>query len=589
MVAKFIGEEGSLKGIELELEGGDEWVVGRDPDACQLLVEDPAASRKHLLCRSTEEGFLLENLSETNPVEINDQPLEGSQILQNGDTIRIGNALFRFYSGEAEQTTEEQPVAEEKIVKTSEEEEHESLLEEEGEAQTAAVDFDLTGTSRWLLKVVAGPNTGAEFSMEPNAQYLIGTDTSSCDVVFHDMSVSKNHARLKVNSGDTLTIEDLDSRNGVLVEGEPVEKELTLLPNKLVTIGTTGFLVCDRESEAHTIASPFLIPTTLTEEKSQEVQEPTHSEEELSEQKAERALQRGAGFIGLIVLTLVLLIVGFSAVSLFRSQEIPIEQIEHDKIIKEALVGYPEISYIFEKGNGRLLLLGHVLSTGDREKILYKLQSHKFVRQVDDNIIVDELIWQENNLIIGKNPDWQGVNMQSPSPGKFVLTGFLKTRNQFDTLSNFINVNFAYPALLDWQVVVEQEVLERVQSMLLDQNFPNVTTEIINGEVTLSGTMGVGESTKLEPLIERFKAIEGVRAVRNYVIERTVAQSVIDLTDQYDVSGYSNQGDIALNVVINGRIIARGDILDGMTVTSIRPGTLFLERSGTKYKIDFSK
>ena len=32
MAAKFIAEEGALKGLTLNLDKGTEWVIGRDPD-----------------------------------------------------------------------------------------------------------------------------------------------------------------------------------------------------------------------------------------------------------------------------------------------------------------------------------------------------------------------------------------------------------------------------------------------------------------------------------------------------------------------------------------------------------------------------
>ena len=38
MAAKLVAEEGLLKGLVLPLEGSLEWVIGRDPEACQLLV-----------------------------------------------------------------------------------------------------------------------------------------------------------------------------------------------------------------------------------------------------------------------------------------------------------------------------------------------------------------------------------------------------------------------------------------------------------------------------------------------------------------------------------------------------------------------
>lgn len=103
MAAKLVAEEGSLKGLVLSLEDGDHWVIGRDPDACQLLVEDPSASRKHLICRTTPKGILVENLSETNPVQVNDEEIKEPRLLQNGDAVKIGSGTFRFYAEAAAQ------------------------------------------------------------------------------------------------------------------------------------------------------------------------------------------------------------------------------------------------------------------------------------------------------------------------------------------------------------------------------------------------------------------------------------------------------------------------------------------------------
>ena len=98
MGAKLVAEEGLLKGLVLSFEAGDQWIVGRDPDACQLLIEDPSASRKHLVCRNTPEGIVLENLSHTNPVQVNDEELKSPRLLLNGDTVKIGNGVYRYYS-----------------------------------------------------------------------------------------------------------------------------------------------------------------------------------------------------------------------------------------------------------------------------------------------------------------------------------------------------------------------------------------------------------------------------------------------------------------------------------------------------------
>lgn len=100
-MAKIIAEEGSLKGLVLELQGGNEWLVGRDPDESQLVLGDPSVSRKHILLRSTPQGILLENVAESNPVFVNDEEIHAPQMLHHGDSVKIGNGYYRFYAEEA--------------------------------------------------------------------------------------------------------------------------------------------------------------------------------------------------------------------------------------------------------------------------------------------------------------------------------------------------------------------------------------------------------------------------------------------------------------------------------------------------------
>jgi hypothetical protein len=63
---------------------------------------------------------------------------------------------------------------------------------------------------------------------------------------------------------------------------------------------------------------------------------------------------------------------------------------------------------------------------------------------------------------------------------------------------------------------------------------------------------------------------------------------MVNISDKYSVTGYSNFGN-SLTVVINGRILSPGDMLDGMTITSIKVNSVLLEKDGVKYRIDYSK
>ena len=97
---KLIAEDGKLKGLVLALDQGEEWLIGRDPDTCQFLIEDPLVSRHHAIFKQTNHVVTLENLSETNPIKINDEQIDGPQTLKEGDEVKIGGTNFRFYNKE---------------------------------------------------------------------------------------------------------------------------------------------------------------------------------------------------------------------------------------------------------------------------------------------------------------------------------------------------------------------------------------------------------------------------------------------------------------------------------------------------------
>ena len=101
--------------------------------------------------------------------------------------------------------------------------------------------------------------------------------------------------------------------------------------------------------------------------------------------------------------------------------------------------------------------------------------------------------------------------------------------------------------------------------------------------------MGFKKAPLLNSLLGEFEQIRGIRSVRNFVVELAPEESMIDLSDQYSVTGSSDQGSASFSVVVNGRILQRGDTLDGMTITSIKQDMILLERDGFKFKIDYNK
>lgn len=756
MAAKLVAEEGLLKGLVLSFEEGDQWVIGRDPDACQLLIEDPAASRKHMICRTTPQGILVENLSTTNPVLVNDVELKEPTLLQNGDALKIGGGMFRFYAeaaanafkdtnidaknevhpvvnGASSQASEEEheeqhqeekeehlqdkeqpqeieqpnvesnaesegepnkeqldndlPLADEEAVNEiaennevdnnqagklefdkneiennkvenneindepdvhadanvnqpaspepiqteneplsnvtplidehADDEEvdlpHDSIFNEEPSEKNeiAEVNFGLIETGRWLLKVISGPNNGAEFSMAADSSYVIGTDPNTCDLVFHDTSVSRQHARISIESDDILTIEDLKSRNGTIIDGEPLQGKQSLAVNTVVSMGTTSFVIFDREGEMQTIISPLL--PSIVKVLQKEVPEsstptsaltPTAQTETLQTESIESAASTPipevkepvhptstiGAFILIGILTGLFVIVGIGTTTLFRSEPVVAkEQVDPTKLLDEALAPFsPGVKYTFNKGTGRLLLVGHVLTSTDKNQLLYTLQGMNFIKNLDDSgIIIDEYVWQEVNQVLDKN-NWKGITVQSPSAGHFVISGYLQTRAQAARLDDYITNNFPYPDLLEKRIVVDEDITSAVNNLVENMGFKNIKVKLDNGEITLSGKIPVGKSADIDALLAEVRNISGVRNVRNLMTEVAPEQSMVNISDKYEVTGLSNQGG-TLNVVINGRILMKGDVLDGMTITSIQSNTILLEKDGIKYRIDFSK
>lgn len=697
MAAKLVAEEGLLKGLVLSLEEGEQWVIGRDPDACQLLIEDPSASRKHMICRTTPQGILVENLSTTNPVQVNNVEVTKPQLLHNGDALKIGGGMFRFYaeaaaslfkgaddepdgevvgsdanahkttgdeesihddsqdepqkdepknkSPENDQSGHNEPKSEEPnkgdagaspkpesnqkeneavlnvtplITESAEDEEemeipHDSIFNEEPSEKDAIaeINFGLIDTGRWLLKVINGPNNGAEFSMAADTSYVLGTDPNSCDIVFHDTSVSRQHARITITPEDTLTIEDLKSRNGTLVDGEPLKGKQPLAVNTLVVLGTTSLVVFDREGEMQTIISPLLpsiVKVLQKDEPQREAIAPVAAVNTVTEPSPIGAPAETAhpaevkapphptttigAFILIGILTGLFVIVGIGTTTLFKSEPVAVkEQVDPTKLLDEALAPFsPSVKYTFNKGTGRLLLVGHVLTATDKNQLLYTLQDMKFIKNLDDSgIVIDEYVRQEINQVLEKNPNWKGITIQSPSAGHFVISGYLQTRAQAGRLSEYMSNNFPYIDLLEQRIVVDEDIISSVNGLLDNMGFKNVKVKLENGEITLSGKIPIGKSADIDALVAEVKSITGVRSVRNLLTEVAPDQSMINISDRYDVTGFSNQGGTSLNVVINGRILMKGDSLDGMTITSIQSNVIFLEKEGIKYRIDFSK
>ena len=93
-----------------------------------------------------------------------------------------------------------------------------------------------------LSLVVAGRGWIRNFELPQRGDVTIGRDPS-CTIVLSDPAVSRKHASLSI--GETITLSDLGSRGGVVVEGKPlaIGRRLELAIGQSFSLGTIAAMV----------------------------------------------------------------------------------------------------------------------------------------------------------------------------------------------------------------------------------------------------------------------------------------------------------------------------------------------------------
>lgn len=578
MAGYLIAEEGPLAGLVIRLEEGTEWILGRDPDVSYQVLEDPMVSRKHVICRLTDDGYLLENLSAVNPASVNGKPVETSTLLQEGDTVQIGNVFFQF--------TLKDPA----IEKTPKESKSQSSIDDsptiyEESDDLGSLAFSGATDTRWIIKVISGPNAGAEFGIPEGSTFIIGKDPNTCDILFQDLSVSRQHAKISAKSDGTVIIEDLGSLNKVLINGQEIAAPTELHTQDLIALGTTSFLAIDKQQTRETVISPSAdMEYTPPQEKTE-----SDALEEITKKNWKKMVipTRHLVLAGVFAL---LLILGLGGVfSLFKSESINLTMGDESQDVAKALKHYPEVEFSFNPATGKIFILGHVMTEIDQQEMIYKLKSLGFVHSIEDNVIIDELVWENTNAMLMKNPSWRGVNLTSIVPGHYVLRGYVQTLEDSSKLSEYININFPYLDKLDNQVVVENTLEAQIQGILTQNQFGNVTFQFSNGELVLAGRVPSNQESKYNDMIADLKKVSGVRMVKNFVVLSKPTSDIVDISSKYKVTGSSKYGNRNQYVVINGKILSVGGELDGMTITKMENNSIMLEKDGIKYRINYNQ
>jgi diguanylate cyclase (GGDEF)-like protein len=89
-----------------------------------------------------------------------------------------------------------------------------------------------------VLIVMSGPTTGQTVFLESKSKWNLGR-LNTCDIVFHDASVSRSHADITFDPPSKWYVEDLGSSNGTYVNGKRIHEKTVLTPGDKIQLGST--------------------------------------------------------------------------------------------------------------------------------------------------------------------------------------------------------------------------------------------------------------------------------------------------------------------------------------------------------------
>jgi pSer/pThr/pTyr-binding forkhead associated (FHA) protein len=198
-------------------------LLGREAD-CDIVVPDVQASRHHVELRWDHGHVQLVDRGSLNGTRVNGQGVLGQVPLRDGDVIEIGSWRYRF----------ESLVPAPRVLTPSGP--HAADAEETRKVPSPAAAIFRPGTPPSALTLVAGngPEPGKRWVLD-GPLTTIGRD-AGCAICLPDSSVSRRHAQI-IRQASGLYVQDLDSQNGTLFNGQPLLAPAPLRAGDVLQVG----------------------------------------------------------------------------------------------------------------------------------------------------------------------------------------------------------------------------------------------------------------------------------------------------------------------------------------------------------------
>jgi pSer/pThr/pTyr-binding forkhead associated (FHA) protein len=197
-----------------EKELRTELSIGRTTDN-QIILQNSSVSRKHAVLYIDHDMVFIQDLGSVNGVQVDDTNVQGSVQITEQSQVKIGNfKLFIEYVSPAET--------------------------DRGGFQTAVVH---PNQAHGKVVVIEGPQAGKEFYLfEPITS--VGR-TEENDITIAHISVSRHHARIKLEDNGSYVVTDPSSSNGTFVRNSRVVQGIRAWHGDHIRFGQIECLLVD--------------------------------------------------------------------------------------------------------------------------------------------------------------------------------------------------------------------------------------------------------------------------------------------------------------------------------------------------------
>lgn len=215
---------------EFEYEFDQEKIsLGRDQNN-DIQIPLSTVSRNHAIIYLEGGEWYIEDLKSTHGTLHNGRQVGagGKKLLRNGDVIEVVHFKITFSQGEVlseEYSTERTEALAQRMV------------------QEVLASIGTDGDTPYL-RVMNGPDEGTKFELGPNVSEVVIGRGTDCDFQINDANISRRHAVVRRDWND-ITIEDLGSKNGVVINDKKINGRASLRDADEILLGAVRLTFID--------------------------------------------------------------------------------------------------------------------------------------------------------------------------------------------------------------------------------------------------------------------------------------------------------------------------------------------------------